>query len=347
MACVGNACGLQGARGESYLPEPIRLMTSTAHQLATLGGETMGTTWSVKLMVSPRTDLHPLHAAVQSQLDRVVAQMSTWEAGSDISRFNRLAAGSWQILPPEFFSVLSCAIEIANASDGAYDPTVGPLVEAWGFGASAGGRQVPDTQALLDARKRVGWQRLLLQADSSSALQAGGVQLDLSAIAKGYGVDCVARCLRERGIDSALVEVGGELYGYGRKPDGSPWQVLVESSPDEQANDTHYPRVVALQDRAIATSGDHWHAFEQDGVRYSHTLDPRSGYPVQRAPAAVTVIASDAMHADAWATALTVMGADVGFAFAQQKQLAARFMVRRDQRWEEYMTEAFQALLPA
>ena len=322
-------------------------MTSTAHQIATLGGETMGTTWSVKLLVSAQADLHVLHAAIQARLDLVVQQMSTWEADSDISRFNRRNAGSWQVLPPEFFSVLSCALEVARASDGAYDPTVGPLVEAWGFGASAGARQVPDTQALLDARKRVGWQRLLLQAAGSSALQAGGVQLDLSAIAKGYGTDSVARCLRERGIDSALVEVGGELYGYGRKLDGSAWQVLVESSPDEEADNTHPPRVIALQDCAIATSGDHWHAFEEDGVRYSHTLDPRSGYPVRHAPVAVSVIADDAMRADAWATALTVMGADAGFAFAKQKQLAARFMVRRDLGWAEYMTDSFQALLLA
>ena len=287
-----------------------------------------------------------LHAAIQSQLDCVVAQMSTWEVDSDINRFNRLDAGSWQVLPPEFFAVLHYALETANASDGVYDPTVGPLVDAWGFGAAARARQVPDTQALSDARKRVGWQRVVLQAENSSALQPGGVQLDLSAIAKGYGVDCVARCLRERGIDSALVEVGGELYGYGRKLDGSPWQVLVESSSDEAADDTRPPRVIALDGRAIATSGDRWHAFEQDGVRYSHTLDPRSGHPVRHAPAAVTVVADNAMHADAWATALTVMGVDAGFAFAQHQQLAARFMVRRDGQWVECMTDAFLALLP-
>ena len=322
-------------------------MTSTAQQLATLGGETMGTTWSVKLLASPRTDLHALHAAIQSQLDRVVAQMSTWEADSDISLFNRLAAGTWQILPPEFFSVLSCALEIASASDGAYDPTVGPLVDAWGFGAAASARRVPDTHILSDTRSRVGWQRLLLQAGSSSALQAGGVQLDLSAIAKGYGVDCVARCLRERGIESALVEVGGELYGYGCRLDGNAWQVLVESSPDEEADATHEPRVIALVDSAIATSGDRWHAFEQDGIQYSHTIDPRSGHPVPHAPAAVTVIANAAMHADAWATALTVMGVDAGFTFAQEKRLAARFMVHRDERWVEYMTDAFLASIPA
>lgn len=315
--------------------------------IATLGGETMGTTWCVKLVVSPRHDLHQLHAAIQSRLDRVVAQMSTWEADSDISRFNRSAAGSWHALPTDFFTVLACALEIAETSGGAYDPTVGPLVDSWGFGAAGTARQVPNAEVMSKLRACVGWQRVEVRTQDSSALQTGGVQLDLSAIAKGYGVDRVARCLREQGIDSALVEVGGELHGHGRKPDGSAWQVLVESSPDEEADDSCAPRVIALENRAIATSGDRWHAFDQDGIRYSHTIDPRTGHPVVHAPAAVTVIADHAMHADAWATALTVMGVDEGFAFAQRRQLAARFLQRRERRWMEQMTDAFQALLPA
>lgn len=324
-------------------------MTTTLSNasIATLGGETMGTTWSVKLVAAPRADLHVLHYAIQSELDRIVAQMSTWEADSDISRFNQSAAGSWHTLPTDFFTVLACALEIAEASSGAYDPTVGSLVNAWGFGATGAARQVPDADVMSELRACVGWQRVAVRKKNSSAFQAGGVQLDLSAIAKGYGADCVARCLREQGIDSALVEVGGELHGHGRKPDGSAWQVLVESSPDEEADDSQAPRVIGLENRAIATSGDRWHAFEQEGVRYSHTIDPRTGHPVLHAPAAVTVVADDAMHADAWATALTVMGADQGFAFAQRKQLAARFMQRRGVHWVEHMTDAFQALLPA
>jgi thiamine biosynthesis lipoprotein len=320
--------------------------TAPDTSIATLGGETMGTTWCVKLVVSPRHDLHPLHAAIQSRLDRVVAQMSTWEADSDINRFNRSSAGSWHTLPTDFFTVIAYALEIAEASGGAYDPTVGPLVGAWGFGAAGTARQVPDADVVSKLRAGVGWQRVALRTLDSSAFQAGGVQLDLSAIAKGYGVDCVARCLHEHGIDSALVEVGGELHGHGRKPDGSAWQVLVESWPDEEAEDSCALRVIALENRAIATSGDRWHAFEQDGIRYSHTIDPRTGHPVLHAPAAVTVIADHAMHADAWATALTVMGADVGFAFAQHKHLAARFMQRREGHWVEQMTDAFRALLP-
>ena len=306
----------------------------------------MGTSWCVKLVASPRADLHALHAGIQTELDRVVAQMSTWETDSDISRFNRSAAGTWHALPPEFFTVLSCALETARDSDGAYDPTIRPLVEAWGFGAAQGGYRVPSNDELAAAQARVGWQRMSLHPDNASALQPGDTHLDLSAIAKGYGVDLVAGHLRDTGIAAALVEVGGELYGYGRKPDGTMWQVLVEASPDA-TNDDEDVRVIALDGIAVATSGDHWHAFEQDGIRYSHTLDPRTGKPVVHASAAVTVIADDAMRADAWATALTVMGADAGHRFAQQRSIAARFVVRGDHRLIESMTDAFRARLPA
>ena len=308
----------------------------------------MGTSWCVKLAASPHANLHALHAGIESQLDLVVAQMSTWEASSDISRFNQSPAGSWHSLPEEFFTVLACAMQTAHESEGAYDPTIGPLVQAWGFGATHRRKQVPDEEDLVAARSQICWQKILLQPESRSAWQPGGFQLDLSAIAKGYAVDLVACHLRRKGIPAALVEVGGELYGYGRKPDDSPWQVLVEATPDQQDEDeAETPaRVIALDGMAVATSGDHWHAFEQEGIRYSHTLDPRTGVPVQHAPAAVTVIAADAMHADAWATALTVMGAEAGFAFAQSRGLAARFVTRTDSGLDERMTEPFKARLP-
>ena len=320
--------------------------TPTSASLHTLHGETMGTSWCVKLVASPRADLHAMHAEIQARLDCVVAQMSTWEADSDISRFNRSVANTWQRLPPEFFAVLSCAMETARESDGAYDPTIGPLVEAWGFGPTRSGYRIPDEGELGAAQARLGWQRILLRSENMSAFQPGGVQLDLSAIAKGYGVDLVACHLRDRGIAAALIEIGGELYGYGRKPDGSAWQVLVEAIPDA-GSDEEATCVIALDGIAIATSGDRWHAFEQHGTRYSHTLDPRTGKPVETAAAAVTVIADDAMHADAWATALTVMGAEAGHRFAQQRNIAARFVVRGDRGPIESMTDAFRARLPA
>src|SRR5690606_8096410 len=140
--------------------------------------------------------------------------------------------GTWQALQEPFFRVLRCALDIASASGGAYDPTVGPLVDLWGFGAAGQGLRVPGDDEIAAARARTGWQRIVLRDDPAAALQPGGAALDLSAIAKGHGVDAVAACLRERGIASALVDVGGELAGLGRKPDGTPWRVLVEASPD-------------------------------------------------------------------------------------------------------------------
>lgn len=314
--------------------------------LHTLHGETMGTSWCVKLVASPRADLHALHAGIQERLDLVVSQMSHWETDSDLSRYNRSGADTWHGLPDEFFEVLSCALAISRDSEGAYDPTVGALIEAWGFGAALRPHAIPDGATLSALRADAGWWRLSLRTETSSALQPGRVRLDLSAIAKGYGVDLVARHLRAIGIVAALIEVGGELYGYGRKPDGAAWQVLVEASPDEELVEATGPCVVALDDIAVATSGDHWHAFERQGIRYSHTLDPRTGKPVGHAPASVTVIAADAMHADAWATALTVMGVDAGYEFAQSRNLAARFISRAADGREERMTSAFLARLP-
>jgi thiamine biosynthesis lipoprotein len=319
---------------------------ATAGSLASLGGETMGTRWSVRLRARSGTDLHALHAGIQQQLDRVVAQMSTWEADSDISRYRRAAPGHWHDLPAGFATVLDCAIEVAQASDGAFDPTIGPLVDLWGFGSAGTPRRVPEDDAIARELARGGWRRLQRRSEGRQLLQPGGLQLDLSAIAKGYGADQVATHLRARGIAAALVEVGGEIRAYGRKPGGEPWRVLVESAIDEAATIDGLPtRVVVLDDAAVATSGDRWHHFEQEGRRYAHTLDPRTGMPVADAAASVTVVAADAMHADAWATALTVMGATDGLAFARGNGLAARFVTRDGDGLHEAMTGAFEAHL--
>ena len=329
------------------------MQQATTGSLASLGGESMGTRWSARLYARPGADLHALHAGIQQQLDQVVAQMSTWEAQSDISRYRRAAAGNWQAIPEGFAQVLDCAIEVARASDGAFDPTLGPLVDLWGFGSAGTPRRVPAGEDIERARAQCGWQRLQRRADGRELLQPGGLQLDLSAIAKGHGADLAAAHLRAQGIAAALVEVGGEIRGYGRKPDGQAWRVLVESAADEDAGEQDLPpRVLQLEDAAVATSGDRWHRFEQDGQRYAHTLDPRSGRSVADAAAAVTVVAADAMHADAWATALTVMGAQAGLDFARAHGLAARFVVRapdpaRGPALHETMTDAFQAYLAA
>ncbi len=335
-------------REKKHQPQPAFLIPMSPNSdIAALGGHTMGTTWSVKLVAPRSRDLHPLHAGIQAELDRVVAQMSTWEADSDISRYNRAAADRWQAIPEDFWNVLVAARDIAERSEGAFDPSIGPLVALWGFGAQAGAQRVPDAAAQAEVARRCGWQKLQLDTTAQRALQPGGLQLDLSAIAKGYGVDLVSHWLRRNGVDAALVEVGGELHGYGRKPDGQPWRVLVESAPEEDAGAEYPPRVLALDDLAVATSGDRWHHYERDGISYSHTLDPRTQAPVTRAAAAVTVIERQAMRADAWATALTVMGAEDGHAFAVRHGLAARFVWRGDEGLVEAMTPAFQRYLDA
>lgn len=316
---------------------------SPAAPVHVLRGQTMGTTWSVQCVSASRVDLHALHDAIQARLDRVVAKMSTWDPDADIMRFNRMAAGEWFALQDDFLQVLGTALDIAATSDGAFDPTVSPLVGVWGFGAHAGALGRPAEADLAAARTRVGWQQIRFDADQRRVSQPGGVMLDLSAIAKGYGVDVVSTLLRGRGFEAALIEVGGELYGFGHKADGTPWRVLVESSPDEEDDaEGLEPRVLVLDGLAVATSGDRWHAYAQDGRRYSHTIDPRSGEPVIDAAAAVTVVAADAMHADAWATALTVMGSTEGYAFAVRRGLAARFLQRIADGLQETMTPAFE-----
>ena len=303
------------------------------------GGRTMGTTWSVRLVGSRELARQPVLDAIQGALDEVVAQMSTWERGSDLCRFNRAEPGSWHALPVAFREVLAGALDVAAHSGGAFDPTAGELVDAWGFGPLAR-TGVPDADALARARTRGGWRRLDIV--DGRVLQAGGVSLDLSAIAKGFGVDLVARRLDALGLESHLVEVGGELRGTGVKPDGQPWWVQLEEPSDGAAGGA---TLLALHGLSIATSGDYRRWFGHEGTRYSHTIDPRDGLPIRHGLASVSVIHAECMQADAWSTALNVLGPDDGLALAQRLGLAARFVVRRGAGFEERTSDAFDRFL--
>lgn len=309
-------------------------------QVHAFAGRTMGTTWAVRLVGAANLRCEPVRQAIQSALDEVVAQMSTWEPESDLCRFNRAAPGTWQALPDAFHEVLACAREVARQSDGAFDPTAGALVDAWGFGPVAR-QEVPDGAQLAALRTRLGWRRLDLDPARRSVLQPGGLALDLSAIAKGFGVDLVARRLDALGFDSHLVEVGGELRGSGVKPDGQPWWVRLEHPVDDEADDT----VLALHGLAVATSGDYRRWFEHDGMRCSHTIAPHDGQPIRHGLASVTVVHPHCMLADAWSTALNVLGPDAGPALANRLGLAARFLARDGAGFVERRSAAFDALL--
>lgn len=305
----------------------------------------MGTSWCVKHWARPGAaprSAAQLRESIEAVLARVVAQMSTWEPDSDLCRFNRASAGSWHVLQPEFFTVLRHALALAERSGGAYDPTIGPVVDLWGFGPAPARDRAPDPAALREAWSRVGWRRLQLDATTRRVRQPGGASVDLSSIAKGFAVDEVARALAALGVTDALVEVGGELLGVGERPDGLPWRVAVRWPVDEAGDDGP---VVALRDLAVATSGDEFQRFESDGRRYSHTIDPRSGAPVSHALVSVTVLHAQCMQADALATALTVLGPDAGWDFAQRDGLAALLVRHTPEGPEARMTAAFESAL--
>lgn len=307
-----------------------------------IAGVSMGTSWSARVVLeAPFTNLQ---ASVQAELDKVVAQMSHWKADSDLGRFNRAPAGSWHTLPPEFATVIAYALQVAQDSGGAYDPCAGALVNLWGFGPEdrfdQPGFQAPSPDAIaavLAARRAVQF-----DADASRLFQPGGVQLDLSSVAKGFAVDQMARCLRMQGVRHFLVEAGGELRGAGVKPDGQPWWVALEGVPDVKSLEA---TVAALHGLAMATSGDYRRYFSYQRQRASHTLDPRSGFPITNEVASVTVLHPSCMAADALSTAMGVLGVDAGLAFAEQRGLAARFLLRRPGALAEVTTSAYRAML--
>ncbi len=321
---------------------PVLPLGVVEHRLA---GPTMGTTWSVLALAPRGVARDTIEQTVQAQLQRVIDEMSTWEDDSLISRFNRSPVGTWHALPDAFFTVLDAALTMAVDSAGAFDPTVGPLVDLWGFGAGSAtagdGLRVPDPARLASVRQHCGWRRITLERDARKLRQDGGVHLDFSGIAKGYAVDLVAQALQACGCVSWLVEVGGELSGLGVKADGQPYWVALERPPGDAGEGMR----VALHGLSVATSGDYRRYVDHQGRRYAHTIDPRSGEPVRDALASVTVLHPQCMVADALATVLTVLGEEDGMAFARQRGIAALFISREDRGYRESLTPVLAAML--
>lgn len=307
-------------------------------------GQSMGTTWSVRMVDTSRLSSHDWQTGIQARLDCVVAQMSHWREDSNLGRYNRAPADTWHALPAEFRAVMMCALEIAEQSSGAYDPAIGALVDVWGFGPhgrhAEAGFTAPAAAEVEAARELSGWQRLRLDGEQR-LFQPGGVRLDLSSIAKGYAVDLVADFLLAQEVEHFLVEVGGELRGAGMKADGQPWWVGLETPGAQPLPST----VLALHGLSVASSGDYRRSFEYQGRRYAHTLDPRNGHPLPEGVASVTVVHERCMLADAWSTAMTVMGVEAGLACADSRALAVYFLRREAGAYREYMSTAFAGML--
>ncbi len=304
--------------------------------LHSLRGQTMGTGWSLLFYGPASLRLAPVESAVQARLDALVAELSHWEAQSLLSHFNALAPGEGLDLPPDFRAVIEAALHVAEASEGAFDPCMGALVQRWGFGPP--GQPPAQARAPLQA-----WRELRWDAGRGRLMQPGGLMLDFSAIAKGHAVDRISALLRELGLPHHLVEIGGELRGQGLKPEGQPWWVDVEPP----AADCALPVLrIALHQLAVASSGDYRrYRLDGQGRRLSHTLDPRTGHPVAHGLALVSVLHESAMWADAWSTALMVLGPDQGLALAEAQGLAARLVVRGEQGWHQLLSTALRGLI--
>ncbi len=311
-----------------------------------LDGESMGSTWTVKYVGDAASSAR-VRAAIAQQLADVDAQMSTWKPESPLSRYNAAPPATWHVLPEALFAVMQRALALAAETDGAYDPTVGPLVELWGFGPGKARREPPSAADIDAVRMRIGWRRVQLDEAARRAFQPGGVHVDLSSIAPGYATDRIGEYLEGEGCSDYLVEVGGELRARGRKPDGGAWQVAVQRPVDNDRGDgaIDAQHVVALRDAALGSSGDYRHFFEDNGRRYAHRIDPRTGWPLDNAVASVTALAVRGIDADPYATALSVLGPEAGMAFARAHGFGALFILRKGDGYEERISDEFAASL--
>jgi thiamine biosynthesis lipoprotein len=308
----------------------------------TFPGSTMGTRYAVKIARGEMSgeERAALAQVIEEELEHVNQLMSTWRDDSELSRFN-----AWRSTEPFSISlptaqVFGVARAVSEQSGGAFDVTVAPLVAAWGFGATDRPLAPPSDAELRAIEGKVGYELIELAGDGRTLRKSHPeAQADLSAIAKGYGVDRVAEALVLRGYEDFLVEVGGELRARGRKRDGSSWRVGIERPDNEQRS---HHRVVALRDISLATSGDYRNYYEVDGRRISHTIDPRVARPIEHNLASVSVLHEKAVWADALATAISVLGPQEGLAWAEAAELPALFLVREaDGSFREIATRAF------
>lgn len=312
-----------------------------------ISGGIFGTTYHISVVL-PEDEalLQALAEGIERELHKVDNAMSTWKTESELSRFNRLPDQSDGVaLSPELYEVIARSIDIAELTQGAFDVTIGPVVNLWGFGPKARPDKAPTDEELAAVLARTGWEYLALDSQTRSLRAEKHQYIDLSGIAKGYGVDAVARYLDTEGVAAYLVEIGGEVNVKGRKPGGDAWRLAIEQPMDEGGRGVN--SVVALDRQAMATSGDYRNYYESEGRRYSHTIDPETGKPIAHRLASVTVIADDCMTADALATGFNVLGFDKAMALATRENIPAFFIVRDEQGegFETHQTPSFSSYL--
>lgn len=306
-----------------------------------LAGETMGTSYSVVAVNVPAEVTEAaLAEAVESTLAAVNASMSNWDPESEVSRFNAAQTTEPVEISAEFALVMTAANEVHALSNGKFDVTLFPLIELWGFGPKKPGEPIPNDAEIAEALAHVGQADLLALDGQTLAKRDPAVSVNLSAIAKGYGNDAVAQTLQEAGIGDYLVEIGGDLVTAGLNERGEPWRIGIEAPA---AGRQEVEMILPVSGLGMATSGDYRNFFEHEGVRYSHLIDPTTGRPITHRTTSVTVLAENAMMADALATAMIVMGAEAGMEAARAHDLAVFFISRGEGPEESYLKEASPA----
>lgn len=285
-------------------------------------GNTMGTTYSIKY-------LEPEGISYQEAIDSILKEfnysLSTYIPSSEISRFNEGTILRYE--SPFFYPVLKRSKEIYETTDGAFDPTVGPLVNAWGFGPNES--KAPDSAKVDSLLQLVNYDSIFFDSISACKLMKG-IELDFSAIAKGYGVDVVADYLQSQGVENMMVEIGGEIYCSGKNENGAIWLIGIDN-PEAENGANKIRATVKLNDMALATSGNYRNYYEKDGVKYAHTISPRTGYPVRHSLLSASVFAEDCMTADAYATAFMVMGIKKAKRILQKEKELEAYLIYHDE----------------
>lgn len=329
------AAGLVAACSQPEIPGAL--------QTYVFRGATMGTYYTVQVAARalPEERLEELRELIEAELEDVNAKMSTYRPESEISRFNRHAETTPFALSAATLAVISEALETSRLTGGALDVTIAPLVNAWGFGPETSTPELTadEVAALLE---QIGSDRLELDFEAGTvSKEAGDLSCDLSSVAKGYGVDRLAEALSSRGLTDFWVEVGGEVRAAGRNGEGRIWRLGIERPRFEPGA---VQRIIPLADAAVATSGDYRNYRERNGVRFSHIIDPRTGWPIRHELASVTVVHPRCTTADALATALMVLGPEEGWELAEREDLAVLFLVRDGEGFSERTTPRFEAL---
>lgn len=309
-----------------------------------IAGPTMGTYYTVKVARPPHgMTKQTLTAGVETVLAQVISEISTYDQHSELSRLNQNPSTDWIPISANLYQVLAEGQRIAALTEGAFDITIGPLVNLWGFGPERRRDTPPSAAEIQAAQARVGWRKLELQAQPAAVRKAQpDLYLDLSALGEGYGVDQLTAWLDAQGVNDYMVAVAGAIRTKGSNAKQRPWAIAIE---EPVADQRAVHRIIPLADRVVSTSGDYRNFFERDGKRYSHEINPVTGAPVERNLGSVTVIGAVGMVVDGWATALMVLGEQRGLALAEAQHLAAYFIVRDGETFKGIATPAFQTLL--